>query len=74
MELIEKYFERNRKPTLKEKFEEYLQTSDFAKSYHVIANELVDIVKEHLPREDPNPSFDTLQWNKAIRTMRERLR
>ena len=43
-QVMNEYFEKNKPPTLKERFEEYLATKvDWAQSYHVTANELVDI-------------------------------
>ena len=43
-QIMNDYFEKNKPPTLKERFEEYLATKvDWAQSYHVTANELVDI-------------------------------
>lgn len=74
-QIMNDYFEKNKPPTLKERFEEYLSTKvDWAQSHHVIANELVDIVKEFLPKEDPRPSYDTMQWDKCVRNMKSRLR
>lgn len=61
-------------PTLHDKLCEYLQKADFCKSYHVIANEIVDIVENHLPKENTNPSVYTMQWNKCIKMMKNRLR
>jgi hypothetical protein len=71
-ELFDKYYPKS--PTLHEKIVTYLQTANFAQSYHVIANEIVDIVSKHLPKEDTNPTFNTLHWNKAVKSMRNRLR
>lgn len=71
-ELFDKYYPKP--PTLHEKLMTYLQTADFAQSYYVIANEIVDIVKDHLPKEDSTPTFNTMHWNKAVKAMRANLR
>lgn len=72
---MDDYFEKNKKPTLKELFEDYLSTKvDWAQSNHVIANELVDVVKKWLPKEEPTPNYYTVHWNKCIQNMRSRLR
>ena len=74
-QIMNDYFEKNKPPTLKERFEEYLSTKvDWAQSHHVTANELVDIVMGFLPKEDPRPSYDTMQWDKCVQNMKSRLR
>lgn len=74
-QVMDDYFENNKPPTLKERFEEYLATKvDWAQSHHVTANELVSIVKEWLPKEDPRPSYATMQWDKCVRNLKNRLR
>jgi hypothetical protein len=74
MELIEKWGEENKPPSLRELFEEWYISANFCQSKHVIANELCDIVKKWMPKEDPRPSYDTMQWNKCVRRMKENLR
>ncbi len=36
-------------------------------------NEIIQVVEEWLPKEDPRPSFDTLQWDKCVRMIRSNL-
>lgn len=74
-QIMKDYFEKSKPPTLKERFEEYLTNKvDWAQSTHVTANELVNIVKEFLPKEDSQPTYVTMQWNKCIQNMKDRLR
>jgi hypothetical protein len=73
MKLIEEYFEKNKPPTLKERFVEWYDTANMCQSKDVIANELCNIVKEWLPKESGG-SIDVLQWNKCVRRMKETLR
>lgn len=69
---MDDYLEKNKKPTLKELFEDYLSTKvDWAQSHHVTANELVDTMKKWLPKEHDTNSYG---WNKCIQNMRSRLR
>lgn len=73
MKVIDEYFEKNKPPTLKELFEKWYETANFAQSKDVIANELCNIVKEWMPKESEG-SIDVLQWNKCVRRMKETLR
>ena len=71
-QIMNDHFEKNKSPTLKERFEEYLATKvDWAQSYHVIANELVDITKKWIPNEHETNSYE---WNKCVQNMKNRLR
>jgi hypothetical protein len=36
-------------------------------------DEIVEAVERWLPKEDPRPSYDTMQWDKCVRMMREKL-
>ncbi len=38
-----------------------------------MCDEIVEAVERWLPKEDPRPSYDTMQWDKCVRMMRERL-
>ena len=73
IKLIDEWAEQNKPPTLKELLVEWYETANFAQSKDVIANEICNIVKEWLPKES-NGSIDVLQWNKCVRSMKERLR
>ncbi len=36
-------------------------------------NEIIQVVEEWLPKEDPRPSYATLQWDKCVRMIRSNL-
>jgi len=38
-----------------------------------LTNEIIDAVEKWLPKEDPRPSYATMQWDKCVRMMREKL-
>ena len=38
-----------------------------------MCDEIVEAVERWLPKEDPRPSYDTMQWDKCVRMMREKL-
>jgi len=61
----------NKKPTLYEKLEEWVDYGNFAQSRHVLVNEIVNIVKDWLPPEHDTNDY---QWNKCIKMMKENLR
>jgi hypothetical protein len=61
-------------PTLKQKLDEWLKTADLSRPVELISDEIIEIVSSHLPKEEENPTFNTLQWNKCVRSMRKRLR
>ena len=61
----------NKKPTLYEKLEEWVDYGNFAQSKDVLVNEIVNIVKDWLPPEHDSNDY---QWNKCIKMMKEKLR
>jgi hypothetical protein len=65
--LIEKWGEENKPPTLWE-----IIRNDLGYSVD-LTNEIIDAVKKWLPKEDPRPSYATMQWNKCVRMMKEKL-
>ena len=67
LDLIEKWSEENKPPTLWE-----IIRNDLGYSVD-LTNEIIDAVEKWLPKEDPRPSYDTMQWNKCVRMMREKL-
>lgn len=71
LKAMDEYFDENKPPILKERFEEYLQKGDFAQSHHVIANELVDIVKEFI---SPSSTTNSYEWERCLKTIRDKLR
>ena len=40
---------------------------------HDCTDEIVEAVEKWLPKEDPRPSYATMQWDKCVRGMREKL-
>ena len=66
-ELIKRYGEENRPPSLYTIMRERLGFSID------MCDEIVEAVEKWLPKEDPRPSYDTLQWDKCVRMMREKL-
>jgi hypothetical protein len=40
---------------------------------HDCTAEIIDAVEKWLPKEDPKPSYATMQWDKCVRMMREKL-
>jgi len=61
----------NKKPTLYNKLEEWVDYGNFAQSRDVLVNEIVNIVKDWLPKEHETNSY---KWNECIRMIRENLR
>ena len=61
----------NKKPTLYEKLEEWVDYGNFAQSKDVLVNEIVNIVKDWLPPEHDSNDY---RWNKCIKMMKENLR
>lgn len=70
-EQYEQYKKRNKKQTLYEKLEEWVDYGNFAQSKDVLVNEIVNIVKDWLPPEHDSNDY---QWNKCIKMMKEKLR
>ena len=67
LDLIEKWGEENKPPTLWE-----IIRNDLGYSVD-LTNEIIDAVKKWLPKEDPQPSYATMQWNKFVRMMMDKL-
>jgi hypothetical protein len=73
LKLIEEWGKENKKPSLYEEILEWYYKHNAIQSGPDIANEITRIVREWLPKEDPRPSYDTMQWNKCIKTMKNNL-
>jgi len=65
--LIHQWGEENKSPTLWE-----IIRNDLGYSVD-LTNEIIDAVEKWLPKEDPKPSYATMQWDKCVRMMREKL-
>ena len=63
--LFEKY--NNRPPSLYKIIHDELGYS------HDCTYEIVEAVEKWLPKEDPRPSYATMQWDKCVRGMHEKL-
>ena len=69
MELIAKWGEENKPPTLWG-----IMRNDLGFSIDM-CDEIVDAVENKwLPKENSRPSYDTMQWDKCVRRMRDKLR
>ena len=67
LDIIEKWGEENKSPTHWEIIRNYL-------GYSVdLTKEIIDAVEKWLPKENPRLSYDTMQWDKCVRMMREKL-
>jgi hypothetical protein len=66
LDLIRQWGEENKPPTLFEKIRTLGYSVD-------CTYEIIDAVKEWLPKESTRPSYDTMQWDKCVRMMREKL-
>lgn len=62
-----------RKPTLYEEFLKFAERGNLGQDKEELASQLVDIVREWLPKEDPRPSYATMQWDKCVRNLHNRL-
>ena len=69
--VFDEYQKQNKKQTLYEKLEEWVDYGNFAQSKDVLVNEIVNIVKDWLPPEHDSNDY---QWNKCIKMMKENLR
>jgi hypothetical protein len=67
LDLIEKWGGENKPPTLWE-----IIRNDLGYSVD-LTNEIIDAVEKWLPKEDLQPSYATMQWNKFVRMMKEKL-
>ena len=63
--ILEKH--NNRPPTLYQIIHDELGYS------HDCTAEIIDAVEKWLPKEDPRSSYDTMQWDKCVRMMKEKL-
>jgi hypothetical protein len=70
LEIMNKYFENNKPPTLFERFKEWVAIEDFCQSSDVIANNLSRIVREWLPPEHETNDY---KWNQCIKTIKSKL-
>ena len=67
LDLIRQWGEENKPPTLYQIIHDELGYS------HDLTAEIIDAVSRWLPKESTRPSYDTMQWNKCVRMLREKL-
>ena len=67
LDLIHQWGEENKPPTLYQIIHDELGYS------HDCTAEIIDAVEKWLPKEDPRPSYATMQWDKFVRMMMEKL-
>jgi len=67
LDLIRQWGEENKPPTLYQIIHDELGYS------HDCTAEIIDAVAKWLPKENSRPSYDTMQWDKCVRMMREKL-
>lgn len=64
LRIIDDYFEKSKPLTLRQRLE---QSDDLS------VETVLEIVKDWLPKEDPRPSYATMQWDKCVRSLHDRL-
>jgi len=67
LDLIEKWGEENKPPTLYHIIHNELGLS------HELTKEIIVAVDRWLPKESTRPSYETMQWDKCVKMMREKL-
>lgn len=67
LELIEKWGEENKPPTLYQIIHDELGYS------HDCTAEIIDAVSRWLPKKSTSPSYATMQWDKCVRMLRKKL-
>ena len=67
LKIIDEWAEKNRPPTLYEIIHDNLGYS------HDCTQEIIDAVERWLPKENSRPSYDTMQWDKMCKMMRNKL-
>jgi hypothetical protein len=73
LRVMDEYFEENKPPTLYEELMTWYQTHNAIQSSHDIVSEIVKIVRDWMPKEDPkSPPYDG--WTKCVRHMHKRLK
>jgi hypothetical protein len=67
LKLIDEWAEKNKPPTLYQIIQDKLGYSPDS------AQQIVDVVAEWLPKESSRFSYDTMQWDKCVKMMRDKL-
>ena len=68
LSIIDDWAERNKPPTLYEIIHDELGLS------HELTKEIIVAVERWLPKESTRPSYDTMQWDKCVKMMRDKLK
>ena len=68
LSIIDNWAEKNKPPTLYQIIHDEL-------GYSVdCTQEIIDAVERWLPKESTRPSYDTMQWDKCVKLMRNKLK
>ena len=67
LSIIDNWAEKNKPPTLWD-----IIRNDLGYSID-LTDEIVDAVERWLPKESTRPSYDTMQWDKCVKMMRDKL-
>jgi hypothetical protein len=67
LSIIDDWAEKNKPPTLYEIIQDKLGYSPDS------AQQIVDAVSRWLPKENSRFSYDTMQWDKCVKMMRDKL-
>lgn len=70
-QIMDDYFAQNQPPSLYARFYDWVDTADLSQSRDSIAEELVRIVEEFLPKVNDT---NTHHWNKCLDAVKEKLR
>jgi hypothetical protein len=67
LSIIDNWVEKNKPPTLYQIIHDNLGYS------HECTQEIIDAVERWLPKESSRPSYSTMQWDKCVKLMKEKL-
>jgi len=68
LSIIDNWAEKNKPPTLYQIIHDKLGYS------HDCTQEIINAVERWLPKESTRPSYDTMQWDKCVKLMRDKLK
>jgi hypothetical protein len=67
LKIIDDWAEKNKPPTLYQIIQDKLGYSPDS------AQQIVDVVARWLPKENSRSTYDTMQWDKCVKMMRDKL-
>lgn len=74
LRLIEEWGEQNKPPTLKALLLEIAYNKNSVCPDFAGVDEILEIVEKWLPKESTRPSYDTMQWDKCVKRIKDTLR